>query len=348
MRRWRGRMRAELVELLRCPRTGSELRLVADQVEGDEVMAGTLVSTTDDTARYPIVHGIPRFVEGSNYTDSFGWQWNRFAKTQLDSHSGVPISRDRFYRYSGWDPADLRGRRVLEVGCGAGRFTEVVLDAGATVVSVDYSRAVDACAANHRGRAGFNVLQADMYRLPLPPASFDRVFCFGVLQHTPDVHEAFRSLARQVVPGGELVVDLYPWRLVNALWPKYWIRAVTRRMPPERLMPLVERMVRQLTPVQRRLGRVPVIGRHLRYMVPILDYSGVFPLSEEQLEEWAVLDTFDMLSAAHDHPQRPGTLLGWFREAGFEDVRVERMGFLVGRGRRGGRRGSAAGASAAA
>jgi 2-polyprenyl-3-methyl-5-hydroxy-6-metoxy-1,4-benzoquinol methylase len=52
-------------------------------------------------------------------------------------HPGRQISGDRFLRFTGWEPQTLEGRRVLDVGRGAGRFAEVALAMGARVVAVD-------------------------------------------------------------------------------------------------------------------------------------------------------------------------------------------------------------------
>jgi SAM-dependent methyltransferase len=48
-----------------------------------------------------------------------------------------------------------------------------------------------------------------LYTLPFPHDYFDKVFRFGVLQHTPDVALAFATIAKYVKPGGELTVDVY-------------------------------------------------------------------------------------------------------------------------------------------
>src|SRR5256885_13320436 len=77
--------------------------------------------------RVPIVGGIPRFVGTENYATAFGLQWNAFRKTQLDSYTGTTISRDRLTRCLGGSLDIVRGKSVLEAGCGAGRFTEVLL-----------------------------------------------------------------------------------------------------------------------------------------------------------------------------------------------------------------------------
>src|SRR5213076_2284270 len=132
-----------LLDLLRCPATGSRLTLADSVEEGGRVRSGVLAGGAG--ARYPIRDFVPRFVPEDNYAASFGMQWNRFARTQLDSASGHPISAGRFWHATGWTPSELAGQPVLDVGCGSGRFAEIALGAGARVVALDYSSAVDAC-----------------------------------------------------------------------------------------------------------------------------------------------------------------------------------------------------------
>jgi SAM-dependent methyltransferase len=310
-----------------CPETGAEL-----MAEGGWLIDG------QRRVRVPIVRGVPRFVDSSGYVTNFGLEWMRHARTQLDSAAGLTLSADRFFESTGWSPAELRGRSVLEIGAGAGRFTEIVLGTRASLVSVDLSEAVDANFANNGGAPDFHLAQADLFRLPLRPASFDFVFCFGVLQHTPDPRRAFREIVRYVRPGGRLCVDVYPkdWK-AYVQW-RYVLRPITRRLPAESLYRLITRSVPRLMRVSTPLGRIPKIGRHLQRLVPVADYSTWLPVSATQLREWAVLDTFDWFSPAYDKPQTAGTLARWAREEPLEDVTIFRRGFLVLRARRSGAR----------
>jgi SAM-dependent methyltransferase len=298
-----------------------------------EIEQGSLVCTRC-THTFPIVRFIPRFAPSENYSSSFGFQWQRFRTTQLDSHTGVPVSRTRFFTESNWSPESLKGALVLDAGCGAGRFAEVALDAGATLVALDYSQAVDACWANFPFHPRLHLVQGDIYRLPFALGTFDFIYSFGVLQHTPDVERAFKSLVPQLKPGGRIAVDLYPATPLNYIWPKYWLRPLTKRIPQERLYRIVQKMVPLLLPASLALGRVPRAGRKLRHVIPVVNYEGIFPLSPQQIREWAVLDTFDMLAPAHDRPQSTRTLEGWFAAAALEDVEVYRPGLVVGRGRK--------------
>ena len=65
-----------------------------------------------------------------------------------------------------------------------------------------------------------------------------------------------------------------------------------------------------------------------------MNYEGVYPLSPQQLKDWAVLDTFDMFGPAFDQPQTAEDLKGWMRSSGLVEVEVFRSGFLVGRARK--------------
>src|SRR4051794_23765086 len=156
-----------------------------------------------------------------NYAESFGFQWNRFAKTQLH-----PQSSEMFWRLTGWKPADLSGLDILEVGSGAGRFSRVILEeTNANLYSFDSSAAVDANRLNngHIAPERFHLAQGSLYAMPFD-RKFDKVFCRGVLQHTPDIPASIRALVDAAKPGGEIVVDFYrrrPWTKLSA---KYMLR----------------------------------------------------------------------------------------------------------------------------
>jgi SAM-dependent methyltransferase len=324
-------LKASLLEILACPFCSSGLALKGALESEGEIESGELACAKCGRA-YPILRFIPRFVPIESYEASFGFQWNEFRKTQLDSHTGLPLSRERLEFSTGWPLSALAGRKVLDVGCGAGRFAEVVLATDADLVALDYSSAVDACRANLGAHARLNVVQGDIYHLPFRPGSFDDVYCLGVLQHTPDVERSFMSLPRQVRPGGRLAVDVYPALALNFLWPKYWLRPITKRLPQRTLFRVVRLMVRFLLPLSRLVSRIPRVGRKLRYLIPVMNHEPDFPLSPAQVEEWAILNTYDMLAPEHDHPQSATTLESWFKRAGLHQIEIFRRGHLIGRG----------------
>src|SRR5207249_1351232 len=93
---------------------------------------------------WSIERGIPRFVSRNNYALAFGYQWQRYRRTQLDSYTGHKYSQQRLERCLGMSLDDLRGKAVLECGAGAGRFTELLIQKCGLLVALDLSEAVDA------------------------------------------------------------------------------------------------------------------------------------------------------------------------------------------------------------
>lgn len=298
----------------RCPTCGRSASLSAAPEPALECEAGH---------RFGSVKGVLHLCEATNYADSFGEEWLAYARTQVDRWNGTTISRDRFFQYTRW-PRDLSGQTVLEAGSGAGRFTQVLLDAGANVASFDYSAAVLANAQNNAGAERLSLFRGDIYRIPFAPGSFDRVVCIGVLQHTPDPEAAFQALSRMVKPGGHLAVDIYRVGLANLMNPKYPLRLLRRFIPRDRVVPLARRAVPALLPLKAALRSVPVIGVPLAHaLVPVADYRGRLPLTDDQAREWSELELIDALTPAHDHPATRGAVLRWCREAGLTDVDVE-------------------------
>jgi 2-polyprenyl-3-methyl-5-hydroxy-6-metoxy-1,4-benzoquinol methylase len=315
-----------------CPQCRSnELAIdAAAGLEGQEIESGTISCRSCGMA-YPIVRGLPRFVPSSNYADSFGFQWNTHAQTQLDTYSKLPISRDRLFGAIGGEE-NLRGQRILEAGSGAGRFTEVLASTGANLITFDFSSAVDANARNQGSSANLHIFQGDVFRIPLIESSFDKVICLGVLQHTPDPEAAFISLARYVRPGGQLVVDIYRRDSAALMQWKYVLRPLTKQMRKETLYSIIASITPPLVPIAKLLRRIA--GRLGARLVPIVEYSHL-GLSPKLNVQWAILDTFDMYAPAHDHPQSLETVSRWFQDAGFEEVRVRRgPNGVVGSGRR--------------
>ena len=270
---------------------------------------------------FSIVKGVPRISELENYTKNFGMQWNKFDKTQLDNEiEGLNLSTLRFFAATHWDKEDLSGKSVLEVGSGAGRFSRVVLEkTKAELYSVDYSNAVS---ANHRNNNRiapdrFHLFQASVYEMPFLDNSFDKVFCFGVLQHTPNFEASVKSLIAKAKPGGEIVVDFYPikgwWTKINA---KYILRPFTKKMSHKNLLNLIEKNVDWLMSSHYLLHRIG-FGFLTRFL-PVCNITESFPksLTKEELREWTILDTFDQYSPEHDNPQRIADVVNMFERFG--------------------------------
>jgi SAM-dependent methyltransferase len=314
-------MRFEHLTLLACPVCRGELSVLHTIMRtASELLDGAL-ACAHCGKEYRVAGGVPRFVPRENYASGFGLEWTRHARTQYDSTCGLAVSHERFFGQTHWQ-RDLRGQLVLEVGSGSGRFTEQAANTGATVVSLDYSYAVDANYTSNGARDNVLIVQADVFAMPFRPGTFDRVFCFGMLQHTPDPARAFAALPPMLRPGGSLCADIYKATLLRAfLHTKYYVRPFTRGLNPDRLYAGVRRWVDLMWPLAGLIRRLPR-GYAINWRLLVADYS-FLGLTGDALKEWSYLDTFDMLAPRYDRPARLATFRTWALQAGLANVQAE-------------------------
>ncbi len=288
--------------------------------EGDFVRTGSL--TEHATGRRVDITGfIPRFSPDA-YCESFAFQWSRFRNLQHDSVSSKDLTLRRLKDNTKWDLAALKGRSVLECGCGPGRFTEILADTGAEVLALDMSQAIDVNLDNLGARENVLLLQADLFDLPFLAGRFDYVFCYGVLQHTPDPSKTFGFLADCLAPGGRISVDVYrkfggpsPWG-----FPKYFWRPLTKHLRHATLLKILEWYIPRYIDLDTRIRSIPGHGERLCGMIPIPCWNYLHNgYTREERIQHAIMDTFDALSPAYDLPQTPASVGTWFR--GHEELR---------------------------
>ena len=279
----------------------------------------------------PVRRGIARFVAKDPYAAGFGLQWKTFRRAQLDSCTGTTISRDRLTRLMG-GRMELSGLRVLEAGCGAGRFTEILLEAGAGVMAVDLSSAVEANYENCGHYPDYFVCQADILRLPVRPEAFDVVVCIGVVQHTPDPEATMAALCSYVKPGGLLVMDHYTHGYA-ATPSRRLLRSFLLRAPAPFALEFCQCLVALLWPFHRFLARCgrrrPLRWLRRRFLAvsPVVDYHDAYGrLGPELLRVWAVLDTHDTLTDVYKHLRGPEEIAARLRACGMTDVETTRAG----------------------
>jgi SAM-dependent methyltransferase len=305
---------ADLQAILRCLGCGSGLE--SDQSGGFRCPACRRV--------YPNVESVARFVDAQHYAASFGFQWHRYAKTQLDNEE-VRESERHFIQRTGLGPGDLKGKVVLDVGCGMGRFAEVATRWGARVVGIDLSAAAEVAARNLADR-DFVAFQADVFALPFAPGSFDVIYSIGVLHHTPDCERAVKALPQYLKPDGILAVWLYSsynkWYRFSDIY-----RKVSTRVSPRKLHGFLSVAVPVINGVDGGLRTLPLIGRPLSGIVRYL-----FPVNRNPQRSWRVLDTFDWYSPTYQSKHTYEQVFRWFESCGLDDLHVGEVPIAV-RGR---------------
>jgi 2-polyprenyl-3-methyl-5-hydroxy-6-metoxy-1,4-benzoquinol methylase len=304
---------------------------VVDRADSEDVSEDVIdgsLQCSGCQADYRIENGIPRFVPRDNYAESFGYQWNIFSRTQLDSYNGTTLSADRFYSETGWTKEGLKDKWVLDAGCGAGRFLDVVSQTEANVVGIDLSSAIDASKKSLDGRKNLHFVQASIYDLPFKEGAFDFCYCIGVIQHTPDPQKTMSSLPMFLKKGGEIAVTIYERKPWTYLFGKYWCRPITRKMKKESLLKWVQFVMPAGFAATNVLFRIPLLGKFFGFAIPIANYVDAKALTKEQRYDWAVLDTFDMLSPAFDQPRTQAEAEEALSAAGIGEIHRQTPGAL--------------------
>jgi 2-polyprenyl-3-methyl-5-hydroxy-6-metoxy-1,4-benzoquinol methylase len=224
----------------------------------------------------------------------------RITPTLVDDWlADVQLSKEYFF-----------GRTVLDLGCGSGRWTYAMAMLGARVIAVDFTdAAVDITREVTKHLPNVEVIQANLFRLPFKPEQFDFVVCWGVLHHTADTRQAFRTIAPLVRSQGILHVMVYETRSPLKVFGTGLLRSVLRRLSPERRY----RFCRHLVVKNRLLFH---LLRAFIACVPVQE------LTERFDAESAQFGLYDWYSPQYNHLHKVAEVRRWFQDEGFSDVQV--------------------------
>ena len=300
-------MKKSLLKIIVCPDCKASLSCKTGKIEDSEIKEGVL-SCGSCKKSYRIKNFIPRFVDSDEYVDNFSLEWQRHRSTQLDSKTGEDESTSHFQRITGFDLSKLKNSLFLDVGCGSGRYSDVVSNAGAQVIGIDLSFAVDAAYENIGKRKNVDIIQADVFRLPFKNETFDYIFSNGVLHHTPDCKVAFDQLPQLLKKGGQISIWVYSKKL--HFLATDLIRIITSRMNREHLYGVCKTVVEPIY----SLVRLPVVGHPFRIFI-----------STHRNRDWRLLDTFDWYSPLYQSKHSFSEVVAWFKEAGL--MKIEKLDF---------------------
>ena len=154
--------------------------------------------------------------------------------------------------------------------------------------------------------------------------SFDYVFCYEVIQRTPDVMKNYMNLVMFPNVGGKDSIDVYKINWKSIFLSKYRYIPFTKKISYHKLLKHIEWYVTNFFPISSLLIRIPFIGKFLCQIIPICNYILQFlELIKQQLVEWVILETFNMLSLKYDQPQTLTTLYKCPFEAKLEIIYCE-------------------------
>jgi len=337
---WRGFLRPGFLQDLRCPACGGAFALEPRSHHGTSIDEGALSCPCGNV--FPIIGGVPRILPpereasllaehpaffrsypdlaprsrspqrstGARTQAAFGDEWNRFPE--------VLAVHEEIFRWYFSVPVAWPQLRVLDAGCGMGRWLHFARRAGARVVGMDVSRAIDAAARNEGDAADF--VQADLTWPPFPASHFDLVYSLGVIHHPQDPAGAVACLGRLVRPGGQLRLYVYrslegePWLRRVLLACVTRLRSVTTRLPypvVHAVAIAVASVATMLFLAPRRLLRRWPLGNRLTGGLPLTQYTDV-PF------RMLVAEQFDRLVAPLEGRFNREQVSEWLSAAGLE------------------------------
>lgn len=314
-------MHPRFLHLLVCPISGESLALDAFETrENGMVWTGELRTASGRV--YPIVRGVPRFVSREMYASSFGFEWTRWPRVQFESENiGRPMqghTRRMWERIVGANAADIRGKTIVDFGCGPGRFLDIVLEKGGIAVGIDLSNAVDAARKNFENDPDVLIIQGDLLNPPFRDRVFDGGYTIGVLHHTPAPAQGLEALAKCVRENGWVSCCVYP---KNDF---YDFPSVTRlRRIHLALRPLLgyrfalgySYLAAIVLAPLLRWARQQGLGRSANW----IERNALVSLWLKDVR-WRLLDTFDAITPAIASTHTTDEVAQWFEEAGCGNV----------------------------
>lgn len=318
---------------LRCPECQSQL---LPRGEGSQCAAEYSLSCPQCGETFPVINGIPRMLletmresllseraaAGADRIKvatarSFGFEWSRFSEMRNE------WERNFLDYMAPREPHFFRGKRVLDAGCGSGRHAYYAAQYGAEVWAVDLGPSVDVARRNNADNDSVHVVQADVYKLPFAPESFDFIFSNGVLHHLHQPEAAFRNLLRYLKPGGEIQIFLY-WEPEGQPLKRTLLAMITAARQLTTRLP--HRVVYGLSYPAAWTAFVLFVWtyRLLRLLPGMNRLADGMPMKQYAFYPFRVCvnDQFDRFSAPIENRYTRADVEAWFKRAGLEEVAV--------------------------
>jgi len=319
-------MKYQLLDTLRCvDGCGKRLELVTEDVEthgadghNAEIVDGRL--RCECGREYPVVGGIPRMLPkdlAENFKSiqkTFSYEWKMYRKGERNWGQDIEYRKGLFMQGMGIDENGLRGKRILDAGCGSGLLAMEMADTfGAEVVALDLAFGIEkAYAINKNPRVSF--VQGSVLDMPVQDGYFDFLYCAGVLVALPDTHAGFKAIIPKLKPGGRCFIWVY--------------HPINRKYHPKDYykLKLYNGIRKHIT------SRLPIAVQYWLYLALMPGFalkrglSNLVGKKDDRNYREKMQAMFDMFSPIYQNRHTEEEVIGWFKAAGFSNMVVSDIG----------------------
>ena len=225
-------MKLRVLDWLACPVCNQDFQLRSKVVvqpkatpsAPEEIVSGVLVCAQGHA--FDIAVGVPRLrldqkldkapIEAKGaalaVAASFGAEWSHFNYDKDRTwHQSLQERCELFLKEVAMTRGELRGKVVLDAGCGNGSLSHGISEFGCEVLAIDVSSSVEVAYKHFASRQNdcTHFVQGDLMNPPFKREVFDIIFSSGVLHHNPDTREALCAIAPALAPGGKIYIWVY-------------------------------------------------------------------------------------------------------------------------------------------
>ena len=238
------------------------------------------------------------------YTDNFSNQWKDFNYVQVDSFNKTKISEDYLRDLLFNDLNQLKNKNILEIGCGAGRFTEHIVKYSNLCVSIDLSKSIYYNVS--KDSKNLILIKSDFLKLKVKK-KFDIVICRGVLQHTPDPDKSILKLFDFIDEEGLIFFDYYQKPKIGFLHPKYlfWRPFIRIFFNYNSFKFFLDKNINTLIKIKNFFRKICFNSFFISdCLIPIWDFREKnYKIDKNLFTQWTILDTLDGIFAKYDFPK---------------------------------------------
>jgi 2-polyprenyl-3-methyl-5-hydroxy-6-metoxy-1,4-benzoquinol methylase/uncharacterized protein YbaR (Trm112 family) len=324
------------------PYDHTDLNFFVFKAEDNTVIDGLFVNLSRQQL-YPIINGVPIFIKNNVFISfwekykneilaivpneaiitaqlinspknfSFSNEWSAAHEDNVATIWGHTVA-DRLkihYADTEYKEDELKGKLLLDVGCGNGILCKSLAEKGATVFGIDYSTSVWN-AQKAMSHSGVCYIQADLHHLPFKDNMFDVVYSNGVLHHTSDTAKAFDKVATMVKSGGKYYVWLYSrsssWGFNFYLYVTDAMRFVTNKLPHSAQRFIIESLLSLKTLYCKIRNKPYEIGDLRTDLYDTLTPTYKFYHTVAETKAWFIKNDFFKPRQTHTNPYGFGIL----------------------------------------